>query len=107
LVKLGVVAEKVLTASGAPAAKALANLSSQNARRLVMLADDAGTATLASNTDLLALFARYGDRAMDFVWRNKLHRHCPSRLPCQPRTLSRWNVATCRKRTRFVDHKCS
>lgn len=72
LVKHGVVAEKVLTASGTPAAKALVNLSSQNARRLVMLADDAGTATLASNTDLLALFARYGDRAMDFVWRNKL-----------------------------------
>lgn len=72
LVKHGVVAEKVLTASGAPAAKALVNLSSQNARRLVMLADDAVTAKLASNPDLLALFARFGDRAMDFVWRNKL-----------------------------------
>ena len=72
LVKHGVVAEKILTASGAPAARALTNLSSQNARRLVMLSDDAATAKIASSPDVLGVLTRYGDKAMDFIWRNKL-----------------------------------
>ena len=72
LVKHGVVAEKVLSASGAPAARALTNLSSQNARRLVMLSDDAATAKIASNPDVMGVLSRYGDKAMDFIWRNKL-----------------------------------
>lgn len=72
LVKHGVVAEKVLSTAGAPAARALTNLSSQNARRLVMLSDDAATAKLASNPDVMGVLTRYGDKAMDFIWRNKL-----------------------------------
>lgn len=72
LVKHGVVAEKVLASTGAPAARALTNLSSQNARRLVMLSDDAATAKLASNPEVMGVLTRYGDKAMDFIWRNKL-----------------------------------
>jgi hypothetical protein len=47
-------------------------LTEQSARRLAMLADEAPTASLAKNSDLLGVVGRYGDRAIDFVWRNKL-----------------------------------
>jgi hypothetical protein len=55
LIKHGVVAEKLIASAGSPAVGAMKQLTDQSVRRMAMLADE-----------------RYGDRAMDFVWRNKL-----------------------------------
>jgi hypothetical protein len=71
LLRHGSIAEKILVQSGESAVGALKTLSAQNGRRLAMLADDPTTAALAKNPDVLAIVGRYGDRGMDFVWRNK------------------------------------
>ena len=72
LIKHGVVAEKLIASAGSPAASAINQLTTQSARRLAMLADEPAMANLAKNSDLLGVVSRYGDRAMDFIWRNKL-----------------------------------
>ncbi|MBL8829245.1 MAG: hypothetical protein JNM18_19840 [Planctomycetaceae bacterium] len=53
------------------AAKALTQLDPQNARRLAMLADDGSLAAMGRTPELLGVVAKYGDRAMDFIWKNK------------------------------------
>ncbi|MBS0209286.1 MAG: hypothetical protein JSS27_10050 [Planctomycetes bacterium] len=71
MIRHGEVAEPLLNALGEPAAKALKEVSSQNGRRLAMLAED-GTLGQWGHTDqLLGVIGRYGDRAMDFIWKNK------------------------------------
>lgn len=56
---------------GQPAARALQKVSSQNARRLGMMADD-GSLTAAGKADeLLGVVGKYGDKAADFIWRHK------------------------------------
>ncbi|MEI8212392.1 MAG: hypothetical protein WCI02_09605 [Planctomycetota bacterium] len=71
LIRHGSIAEKLLVQSGEPAVGALQNLTAQNGRRLAMLAEEPTTSRLASSPDLLTILGRYGDRGMDFVWRNK------------------------------------
>ncbi len=65
------VAEPILKEFGTPAAKALESLSGQNARRLAMLQNDGELATMAGGGELFNVVAKYGDPAMDFIWRNK------------------------------------
>lgn len=72
LMRHGTIAEKVLAQSGKPSVAALNQLSAQGGRRLAILAEDPSTRSLATNSDVLAIIGKYGDRAMDFVWRNKL-----------------------------------
>lgn len=72
LIKHGVVAEKLIASAGSPAVGAMKQLTDQSVRRMAMLADEPSTAALAKSSDLLSVVGRYGDRAMDFVWRNKL-----------------------------------
>lgn len=72
LIKHGAVAEKIIASTGSPAVGAIKQLSNQGVRRLAMIADEPSTAILSKNTDLLGIVGRYGDRAMDFIWRNKL-----------------------------------
>jgi hypothetical protein len=64
-------ARTVIEASGAPGARALAGLSTQNARRLAMLTEDGVLLRMGRQGELLSAIERHGDRAMDFVWRNK------------------------------------
>lgn len=71
LVRHGSIAEKVLVQTGEPAVAALKSLSAQNGRRLAMLSEDTATQGLAKNPDLLAVVGKFGDRGMDFIWRNK------------------------------------
>ena len=54
-----------------PAARALAKVSGQNARRLVMMQDAGELQRIGRADELLSVIGRYGDRAADFVWRNK------------------------------------
>jgi hypothetical protein len=71
LVRHGSIAEKVLVQTGEPAVAALKSLSAQNGRRLAMLSEETATQGLAKNPDLLAVVGKFGDRGVDFVWRNK------------------------------------
>lgn len=52
------------------AVPALNNTSGQNARRLAMLADE-GAIAAGESSKLVGVVGKYGDRAMDFIWRNK------------------------------------
>ena len=64
-------ARSVIEATGTPGARVLAGLSSRNARRLAMLAEDGTLIRMGRQGELLSAIERYGDRAMNFVWRHK------------------------------------
>jgi hypothetical protein len=70
MMKHGEIAEPLLTSFGKPAAGALKAVSSQNGRRLVMLAEDGQLAKIGETPELLEVVAKHGDRAADFIWRN-------------------------------------
>ncbi|MEZ6049350.1 MAG: hypothetical protein R3C11_27980 [Planctomycetaceae bacterium] len=64
-------AEPAIGKFGAPAAKAMIEISEPNARRVAMMLDD-GTLTAAGKSDeLFGVMSKYGDRAADFIWKNK------------------------------------
>jgi hypothetical protein len=65
------IAGDLIGAYDRPAIDALAGLSQQNGRRLAMMAQDGTLAAGGRPADLLGVIGRYGDRGMDFVWRNK------------------------------------
>ncbi|MGC3971472.1 MAG: hypothetical protein QM775_30265 [Pirellulales bacterium] len=71
LVKHKEVAEPLVKELGEQGAKALAAVGPQQGRQLAMLAADQTTAAMARNPKLLDVVAKYGDNAMNFVWRNK------------------------------------
>ena len=71
MLRHGQIAEPLLEAYGQPAAAALKTGSSRNARRLAMMADDGTLQKIGRTPELLEVIGRYGDRAADFVWRNK------------------------------------
>jgi hypothetical protein len=71
MLKHKALAEPLVTAFHEPAAKALVQLDGRNARRLAMMADDRSLAAIGRSDELLAVVGRYGNRAMDFVWKNK------------------------------------
>jgi hypothetical protein len=64
-------ADDLISRLGQPGVNALAKLSGQSGRRLAMMADAGDLARIGRTDELLAVVARYGDRAMDFIWRNK------------------------------------
>jgi hypothetical protein len=65
------VAEAIIQTHGRAAVEALNAVGPQQARRIAMLQGDGVIAAGESGEKLLAVVARYGDRAMDFIWRNK------------------------------------
>jgi hypothetical protein len=65
------IAQPLIAQFDTAAAKALSQLDVQNARRLAMLADDGSLAAMGRTPELLGVVSKYGDRAMDFIWRNK------------------------------------
>ena len=65
------VATSLIEQFRAPAAKALNVLDGQNVRRLAMLADEGTLAKVGRTDALMAVIEKYGNRAADFVWRNK------------------------------------
>ena len=71
MIKHGDIAEPLIKSTGKPAAVAFKALSEQNGRRLAMMADDAALANLSRNDQLLGVIAKYGDKGMDFIWKNK------------------------------------
>jgi len=71
LVKHKGLAEPVLEQVGAPAVKALGAVGSQGGRRLAMMAEGGELAALGHSPEVMDVIARYGDPAMDFIWRHK------------------------------------
>ncbi len=65
------VAERAVEQLGVPAARALNSVSSAQARRLGMMIEDGAIKTGERSSGLLAVVAKYGDKAMQFIWRNK------------------------------------
>jgi hypothetical protein len=71
MIKHGDIAEPIIGKFGESAALALKGLSSQNARRMAMLSEGGELAAIGRTDDLLQVVGKYGDAAMDFVWKNK------------------------------------
>jgi hypothetical protein len=64
-------AECVVVALGKPGARALAAVGPRNARRLNMMVEDGSLRRIGRLAEVLGVVERYGDRALDFVWRHK------------------------------------
>ena len=71
LLKHGEIAAPLIESLGKPATTALAALSTRNGRRLAILADEGALQQIGRSDELLAVVGKFGDRAMDFIWRNK------------------------------------
>jgi sarcosine oxidase gamma subunit len=73
LAKTSGVAEPAIQKLGKPAISAFESLGTgQNVRRLAMVASEGGELTAIGHTpELLGVISKYGDPAMDFVWRHK------------------------------------
>jgi hypothetical protein len=71
LIKHQGIAEPVLASLGTPAVKAMGAVGARGGRRLAILAQGGELAAIGRTPELLAVVARHGDRAMDFIWRHK------------------------------------
>jgi len=72
LIRQGEIAEPLIKSMGAPAAKALSNVSTQNGRRIAMMVDEGMVAKAGSRAeDLMNVIAKFGDKGMEFIWKNK------------------------------------
>lgn len=65
------IAEPLLESAGKSAAGALKAVSTQSGRRLAMMQTEGELARIGRTPELLDVVAKYGDRAMEFVWENK------------------------------------
>jgi hypothetical protein len=71
LVKHAGVAEPVVEKFGARAVRALEATGGQGGRRLAMMTADGELTRIGRSEELLEVVAKYGDRAMNFVWDHK------------------------------------
>lgn len=65
------VAEPLIESLKAPAAKALTAVDGPAARRLAIMAEQGDLALIGRSEQLLGVVSRFGNRAMDFIWKNK------------------------------------
>lgn len=66
ILKHGSIGDDLISSFGKQGAEALARVTPQNGRRLAMLAGEK-----ALKPELVEVVAKHGDRACDFIWRNK------------------------------------
>lgn len=71
LIKHRGVAEPLIEGIGGPAVKALGSVGPQGGRRIAMMAGSGELAAIGRTPELMDVVSRHGDRAMDFIWRNK------------------------------------
>lgn len=71
LLKQGEIAEPLIKEYGPNAAKALKTVSEQNGRRLAIMAEEGELKKFMLQPQLFDTIGKYGDRAADFVWKNK------------------------------------
>lgn len=65
------IAEPVIEAFGKPATDALVKIGPQSGRRLAMMTEEGELTRLGHTKELLGVVGKYGDSAMNFIWRNK------------------------------------
>lgn len=65
------IADDIIEAHGKAAVDALNSVGTQQARRIAMLQKDGVIVAGSEGDKILAVVVRYGDKAMDFIWRNK------------------------------------
>lgn len=71
LIRHGDVAMPVIQAQGAAAARAFAVLQPQNGRRLRIMSDNGSLKQMGRTDEVLEVIFRYGDRAMEFIWKHR------------------------------------
>ena len=71
LIKHKGIAEEVIEAHGKSAVRALDAVGTREARQIAMLQKDGVIKVGEQGDELLDVIARYGDKAMAFIWRNK------------------------------------
>lgn len=71
LIKHPGVAEALLTRHGGAAADALNRISQQSAQRLGMVSTEGFLAATPRSAELLGVIRKFGDPAMDFIWKHK------------------------------------
>ena len=71
LVKHKEIAEPLVREGGEAAVRALKAVDPQNARLLARIGTDPATAALTRNPKLLDVIGKYGDKAVQYIWRNK------------------------------------
>jgi hypothetical protein len=65
------IAEPLVESMGQPAIVALGRVGAQSGRRLAMMAEGGEIAALGRTPEVMGVIARYGDPAMEFIWRHK------------------------------------
>jgi hypothetical protein len=65
------IAEGAVERMGVPAARALNSVSGAEARRLGMMIEDGAIKTGEQSAGLLGVVEKYGDKAMEFIWKHK------------------------------------
>jgi len=65
------IADNLIGRFGGDAVGAMNSLSRQSAQRLSMVSDDGLLTATARSSELLTVVRKYGDEAMDFIWKNK------------------------------------
>lgn len=65
------IAEPVIDGIGLSAVQALRAVGPQNGRRIAMMVENGELAKIGRTSEVMTVIARYGDEAMDFIWRNK------------------------------------
>ncbi len=71
MIKHGEIAEPVLELAGQSAAAALRNVSTKGGRQIKMMMDEGELVKIGRTSELLSVVGKYGDNAMNFVWKNK------------------------------------
>jgi hypothetical protein len=71
MVKHKGIAEGLIRESGESAVKALKSVGDDGAVQLANMAGNQATRAIVQDPKVLGVVARYGDRAMNFIWRNK------------------------------------
>ncbi len=65
------VAEPLVESLGRPAVEALGAVGARGGRRLAIMAEGGELAALGRTPEVMGVIAKYGDPAMEFVWRHK------------------------------------
>ena len=71
MIKHGEIAEPVLELAGKSGAAALRNISTKSGREMKMMLDGGELVKIGRTSELMSVVGKYGDNAMEFIWKNK------------------------------------
>ena len=71
MIKHGEIAEPFLEMAGKSGASALCNVSTKSGRQMKMMLDEGALVKIGRTSELMSVVGKYGDNAMEFIWKNK------------------------------------